>query len=39
MPELYQQLVKILEINNFESQEISHKAKNLQGLLNKYVKQ
>jgi len=39
IPELYRQLVKILEINNFESQEIFHKAKDLHDLLKKYVKQ
>jgi len=38
MPKLYQQLVKILEINNFESREISYKAEDLHSLLKKYVK-
>jgi ADP-heptose:LPS heptosyltransferase len=37
MPELYQQLPRLLEIEHFESQEISHKARELNRLLKKYV--
>ncbi len=37
MPELYQQLPRLFEINNFESGELAQKAKDLKQLLKKYV--
>jgi hypothetical protein len=37
MPELYQQLPKLFEIKHFESQEIFHKAMDIECLLNKYI--
>lgn len=37
MPEFYQQLPKIFEIKHFETQEIAHKAKDIECFLNKYT--
>ena len=37
MPKLYQQLPRLFEIEHFESQEITHRARKLKQLLKKYV--